>query len=186
MKSRHAVKQGLRCLHGVVCLKLWIHYSSNLVKRQQLREHGQEPIKTEYSRQGRLQQGTVCRSGFCLKICIFPKSRAGEIAEKQHSFESRAGEIAKQAAHVNGQDERFAPLIIAARRAFWQTRRADTACACPPVNKNWHLWILCDVPHFLTIPCNRFLESFQFCCVAAVFCNQIADTHIIADKEFVC
>ena len=169
-----------------MCLKLWIHYSSNLVKRQQLREHGQEPIKTEYSRQGRLQQGTVCRSGFCLKICIFPKSRAGEIAEKQHSFESRAGEIAKQAAHVNGQDERFAPLTIAARRAFWQTRRADTACACPPVNKNWHLWILCDVPHFLTIPCNRFLESFQFCCVAAVFCNQIADTHIIADKEFVC
>lgn len=57
MKSRHAVKQGLRCLHGVVCLKLWIHYSSNLVKRQQLRERGQEPIKTEYSRQGRFQQG---------------------------------------------------------------------------------------------------------------------------------
>ena len=136
MKSRHAVKQGLRCLYGVVCLKLWIHYSSNLVKRQQLRERGQEPIKTEYSRQGRFQQGMLHRNGFCLKILNFPKSRAGEIAEKQHSFESRAGEIAKQAAPVNGQDERFAPLTAAARFAFRQTRRVGTACACPPA------WIL--------------------------------------------
>ena len=28
------------------------------------------------------------------------------------------------------------PLTAAARRAFWQTRRASTACACPPA------WIL--------------------------------------------
>ena len=82
MKSRHAVKQGLRCLHGVVCLKLWIHYSSNLVKRQQLRERGQEPIKTEYSRQGRFQQGMLHRNGFCLKILNFPKSRARKIERK--------------------------------------------------------------------------------------------------------
>ena len=34
------------------------------------------------------------------------------------------------------QAERFAPLTAAARRAFWQTRRASTACACPPA------WIL--------------------------------------------
>jgi len=34
MKSRHAIKQGLRCLHGVVCLKLWIHYSSDGAARQ--------------------------------------------------------------------------------------------------------------------------------------------------------
>ena len=82
MKSRHAVKQGLRCLHGVMCLKLWIHYSSNLVKRQQLRERGQEPIKTEYSRQGRFQQGMLHRSGFCSKILNFPKSRARKIERK--------------------------------------------------------------------------------------------------------
>ena len=76
-----------------------------------------------------------------MKICIFPKSRAGEIAEKQHSFESRAGEIAKQAAPVNGQDERFAPLTAAARRAFWQTRRAGTDCACPPI----HILAIVDI-----------------------------------------
>ena len=34
MKSRHAVKQGLRCLHGVVCLKLCFHYSSDGAARQ--------------------------------------------------------------------------------------------------------------------------------------------------------
>ena len=73
MKSRHAVKQGLRCLHGVVCLKLWIHYSSNLVKRQQLRERGQEPIKIEYSKQKRPGRGMYRRSVFCSKICIFFK-----------------------------------------------------------------------------------------------------------------
>ena len=55
------------------------------------------------------------------------------MSEKQHARGNRAGEIAKQAAPVNGRDERFAPLTAAARRAFWQTRRASTACACPPV-----------------------------------------------------
>ena len=39
--------------------------------------------------------------------------------------------VAQQPPAVNGQDERFAPLTAAARRAFWQTRRASTAC--PPV-----------------------------------------------------
>ena len=58
------------------------------------------------------------------------------MSEKQHARGNRAGEIAKQAAPVNGQDERFAPLTAAARFAFRQTRRADTDCACPPV------WIL--------------------------------------------
>lgn len=57
-------------------------YSSNLVKRQQLRERGQEPIKTEYSRQGRFQQGMLHRSGFCSKILNFPKSRARKIERK--------------------------------------------------------------------------------------------------------
>ena len=160
MKSRHAVKQGLRCLHGVVCLKLWIHYSSNLVKRQQLREHGQEPIKTEYSRQGRFQQGTVCRSGFCLKICIFPKSRAGEIAEKQHSFESRAGEIAKQAAPVNGQDERFAPLTAAARFAFRQTRQASTVCACPPPKYNKSLGASYGLCNILLTDAKKYVSMY--------------------------
>ena len=58
------------------------------------------------------------------------------MSEKQHARGNRAGEIAKQAAPVNGQDERFAPLTAAARRAFGQTRRAGTSRACPPV------WIL--------------------------------------------
>ena len=34
MKSRHAIKQGLRCLHGVLCLKLCFHYSSDGAARQ--------------------------------------------------------------------------------------------------------------------------------------------------------
>ena len=42
--------------------------------------------------------------------------------------------VAQRLAAVNGQDERFAPLTAVARRAFWQTRRASTACACPPVH----------------------------------------------------
>ena len=42
--------------------------------------------------------------------------------------------VAQQPTAVNGQDERFAPLTAAARRALWQTRRADTDCACPPVH----------------------------------------------------
>ena len=54
------------------------------------------------------------------------------MSEKQHARGNRAGEIAKQAAPVNGQDERFAPLTAAARFAFRQTRRASTDCACPP------------------------------------------------------
>ena len=44
--------------------------------------------------------------------------------------------VAQQPPAVNGQDERFAPLTAAARFAFRQTRRASTACACPPA------WIL--------------------------------------------
>ena len=44
--------------------------------------------------------------------------------------------VAQQPPAVNGQAERFAPLTAVARRAFWRTRRAGTACACPPV------WIL--------------------------------------------
>ena len=58
------------------------------------------------------------------------------MSEKQHARGNRAGEIAKQAAPVNGRDERFAPLTAAARFAFRQTRRASTDCACPPA------WIL--------------------------------------------
>ena len=42
--------------------------------------------------------------------------------------------VAQQPPAVNGQDERFAPLTAAARRAIWQTRRTDTSRACPPVH----------------------------------------------------
>ena len=66
------------------------------------------------------------------------------MSEKQHARGNRAGEIAKQAAPVNGRDERFAPLTAAARFAFRQTRRASTACACPPVRiLSFRLW-LCE------------------------------------------
>ena len=34
MKSRHTIKQGLRCLHGVLCLKLCFYYSSGEAARQ--------------------------------------------------------------------------------------------------------------------------------------------------------
>ena len=49
--------------------------------------------------------------------------------------------VAQQPPAVNGQDERFAPLTAAARRAFWQTRRADTDCACPPI----HILAIVDI-----------------------------------------
>ena len=49
--------------------------------------------------------------------------------------------VAQQPTAVNGQDERFAPLTAAARRAFWQTRRASTACACPPI----HILAIIDI-----------------------------------------
>ena len=49
--------------------------------------------------------------------------------------------VAQQLAAVNGQDERFAPLIAAARRAFWQTRRASTDCAYPPI----HILAIADI-----------------------------------------
>ena len=49
--------------------------------------------------------------------------------------------VAQQPPAVNGQDERFAPLTAAARRAFWQTRRADTDCACPPI----HMLAIVDI-----------------------------------------
>jgi len=49
--------------------------------------------------------------------------------------------VAQRLAAVNGQDERFAPLTAAARRAFWQTRRAGTACACPPI----HILAIVDI-----------------------------------------
>jgi len=49
--------------------------------------------------------------------------------------------VAQQPPAVNGQDERFAPLTAAARRAFGQTRRAGTACACPPI----HILAIVDI-----------------------------------------
>ena len=49
--------------------------------------------------------------------------------------------VAQQPPAVNGQDERFAPLTAAARRAFGQTRRASTAYACPPV----HILAIVDI-----------------------------------------
>ena len=63
------------------------------------------------------------------------------MSEKQHARGNRAGEIAKQAAPVNGRDERFAPLTAAARRAFGQTRRTDTSRACPPI----HILAIVDI-----------------------------------------
>ena len=56
--------------------------------------------------------------------------------------------IARRSATVNGQDKRFAPLTAAARRAFWRTRRAGTACACPPPKYNKSLgasYGLCNI-----------------------------------------
>jgi len=52
-----------------------------------------------------------------------------------------ASAVAQQPTAVNGQDERFAPLTAAARRAFWQTRWESTACACPPV----HILAIVDI-----------------------------------------
>ena len=49
--------------------------------------------------------------------------------------------VAQQPPAVNGQDERFAPLTAAARRAFWQTRRAGADCACPPI----HILAIIDI-----------------------------------------
>ena len=49
--------------------------------------------------------------------------------------------VAQQPPAVNGQDERFAPLTAAARRAFWQTRRAGTDCARPPI----HILAIVDI-----------------------------------------
>ena len=49
--------------------------------------------------------------------------------------------VAQQPPAVNGQDERFAPLTAAARRAFWQTRRASTSRACPPI----HILAIVDI-----------------------------------------
>ena len=49
--------------------------------------------------------------------------------------------VAQQPPAVNGQDERFAPLTAAARRAFGQTRRAGAACACPPI----HILAIVDI-----------------------------------------
>jgi len=49
--------------------------------------------------------------------------------------------VAQQPPAVNGQDERFAPLTTAARRAFGQTRRAGTVCACPPI----HMLAIVDI-----------------------------------------
>jgi len=40
--------------------------------------------------------------------------------------------VAQQPTAVNGQDERFAPLTAAARRAFWQTRRVMTTASMTP------------------------------------------------------
>ena len=42
---------------------------------------GQEPEKTENRRQKRFGRGMYRRSVICLKIAVFSKSRAGEIAE---------------------------------------------------------------------------------------------------------
>jgi len=52
-----------------------------------------------------------------------------------------ASAVAQQPPAVNGQDERFAPLTAAARRAFCQTRRADTDRACPPI----HILVIVDI-----------------------------------------
>ncbi|MCC2232781.1 hypothetical protein LKD81_17620 [Lachnospiraceae bacterium CLA-AA-H215] len=49
--------------------------------------------------------------------------------------------VAQRLAAVNCQDERFAPLTAAARRAFWQTRRAGTSRACPPI----HILAIVDI-----------------------------------------
>ena len=49
--------------------------------------------------------------------------------------------VAQQPPAVNGQDERFAPLTAAARRAFWQARRAGTSRACLPI----HILAIVDI-----------------------------------------
>ena len=111
MKSRHVIKQGLRCLHGVLCLKLCYHYSSGKAARQY---HGNGAADS-----------VVLGSGYrnCSVACRLARA------------------VAQQPPAVNGQDERFAPLTAAARRAFWQTRRAGTDCACPPI----HILAIVDI-----------------------------------------
>ncbi len=46
----------------------------------------------------------------------------------------------RRAAAVNGQDERFAPLTRRRPPCFFETRRADTDCACPPVHTYSGAW----------------------------------------------
>ena len=133
MKSRHVIKQGLRCLHGVLCLKLCYHYSSGKAARQY---HGNGAADS-----------VVLGSGYrnCSVACRLARA------------------VAQQPPAVNGQDERFAPLTAAARRAFWQTRRASTACVCPPV-------------HILALVFNRscsrvrpVLGRTRRCCLLPIF-----------------
>ena len=137
MKSRHAVKQGLRCLHGVVCLKLCFHYSSDGAARQY---HGNGSVWQR-------NLGSGCRN--CSVACRLERA------------------VAQQPPAVNGQDERFAPLTAAARRAFRQTRRASTDCACPPIQ----ILAIVDIG-FSTgdvVGCAPFQGVPAGCCIPPIF-----------------
>lgn len=75
--------------------------------------------------------------------------------------------VARQPPAVNGQDERFAPLTAAARRAFRQTRRASTDCACPPIQ----ILAIVDIG-FSTgdvVGCAPFQGVPAGCCIPPIF-----------------
>ena len=68
--------------------------------------------------------------------------------------------VAQQPPAVNGQDERFAPLTAAARRAFWQTRRADTDCACPPPKYNKSLGVSYGLCNILLTDAKKYVSMY--------------------------
>lgn len=61
------------------------------------------------------------------------------MCEKRRLYRNGAGETAKRAAPVNGQDERFAPLTAAARYAFW-IDKAGRHSLCLPASMD------CETP----------------------------------------
>ena len=70
---------------------------------------GQEPEKTENSQQERFGRGMYRRSVFCLKIAVFPKSRAGENNRKTPLLRNRGAErsLHENRAYQAGKNHRY-------------------------------------------------------------------------------
>jgi len=68
--------------------------------------------------------------------------------------------VAQQPTAVNGQDERFAPLTAAARRAFWRTRRADTSRACLPPKYNKSLGASYGLCNILLTDAKKYVSMY--------------------------